>query len=199
MEKDLLLIKTLFKKSLNLYQDKRFQDSINLLSNTSDLWINYIEKWRFLTLLGVNYFKLSNFNRAERIFLESLTIVPDNLKALDLLGRIYFIQGRYIESERIFYTAKKYDFYNFYLNIRMALSAWKSGNLQRMFKRLKDGYIPHIIGKKEEKKLKEFLLDFLKNSNNSEAYVLIKNFRKWCYEVKQKVKKKHKNQSIKFQ
>ena len=189
MDKDISLLKTLFDKASNLYLNNKYVESLNLISNTSEMWIDYSQKYKFLSLIGMNYYKLENYTRAERPFLESLAIKPDNIKVLDLLGNIYFIQGRYIESEKVFLLAMRNDFCNYNFSIKTAKSAWKSGNLLRMVKRLKEGYIPEFIGKKEEKNLKLFLLDFLQNSNIPEAYNLIKNFRKWCYEQKKKYKK----------
>jgi len=190
MEKDLVLLKTLYNKSYSLYIEKKYEESLNLLNHTSEIWIEYSQRSRFLTLVGMNYFKLEKLEQAERALLESIAIYPDNIKVLDLLGKIYYLQGRFIESEKAFLEAKKNDFYNFYFSIKTAKSAWKSGNFNRMFRRLKEGYIPQLISKKEEKKLKEFLLEVLHNGENPEAYEHIKKFRKWCYEKKLKQKNK---------
>jgi tetratricopeptide (TPR) repeat protein len=190
MEKDLVLLKTLFNKSYNLYLDSKYEDSLKLLNHTSEIWMEYSQKSKFLTLVGMNYFKSQKFSQAERALLESLAHYPDNIKVLDLLGKIYFAQGRFVESEKAFLEAKKNDFYNFYFSIKTAKSAWKSGNFKRMFRRLKEGYMPQLISKKEEKKLKEFLLEVMHNTDNPDAYEFIKKFRKWCYEKKQKIKKR---------
>lgn len=189
VDKDLMLLKKLYSKSFNLYKEGKYKESLSLILNTSELWIDYIQKSRFLFLLGINYFKLEENDRAERALLESLAIIPDDIRVLDLLGKIYFLQERFVESEKIFLRAKKNDFYNFHFSIKTAKSAWMSGNFKRMFKRLKEGYIPQLIGEKEEKKLKELLLDFLRNSNIDHAFFLIKQFRKWCYEKRLRMRK----------
>jgi tetratricopeptide (TPR) repeat protein len=193
LKKDLVLLKTLFDKAYKLYVDKKYIDSLNLLNHTSEMWIDYPQKNRFLTLIGINNYKLKNYYLAERALLESLALYPDNIRVLDILGKIYYVQERYIESERVYLKAKKNDFYNFYFSIKTARSAWKSGNYNRMFRRLKEGYMPQFIGKKEVKKLKEFLLEFLRTSDSPHTYLLIKKFRKWCYEKDKKVKKNKKN------
>lgn len=192
MERDLLLLKTLFIKAYNLFLEKNYADSIKLLTHTTELWIDYYQKNRFLTLLGMNYFRLGKFEKAERVLLESLAIFPDNIKVLDLLGQIYFYQQRYIESEKAFLSAKRNDEYNFNFALKTAKSAWKAGNYARMFKRLKESYIPDIISAKEQSKLKEFLLDFLRTSEAPNAYILTKNFRKWCFNKRKNVKKFYK-------
>jgi hypothetical protein len=107
-----------------------------------------------------------------------------------MLGEICFLTGDYKESDRMYSRAKKCDYFNFDLTLKSALSAWKSGNHQRMYKRLKEGYIPEIISRDEELNLKKFLLDFLSNSNYPKAYSLVKKFRKWCSFRKKHIQKK---------
>ena len=189
MEKEIVLLKTLFIRAYNLFLDGHYEDSLKLLSHTSEIWVDYFQKSKFLTLMGMNYFKLNELNKAERALLEALAVSPESVKVLDLLGQIYYYQKRYIESEKAFLTAKRRDFYNFYFSIKTAKSAWKSGSYLRMFKRLKEGYVPDLIDMKEERKLKDFLLNFLRDSKTPDAYVLTKRFRAWCYERKKKYKR----------
>ncbi len=187
MQNDILLLKKLYNKALQLYKEGNFRESLNLLINTSELWIDYPHKFNFLFLIGYNNYKLGNYGPAERALLEALYIYPDNIKALIILGKILFLQERYREAEKFFLNAARYDVYNFNLLIKTAYSAWKSGNIKRMIRRLKEGYFPEFMNKKEEKQLKKFLLDFLHNSKIPQAYYIIKKFRIWCYNQKRKV------------
>lgn len=185
MENDKLFLKTLFKKAYDLYLEETYEDSQKLLSQTQDLWFDEKDKCKFLTLFGMNSLKLKNFERAKRSFFEVLAIFPHNPKIYDMLGEVYYSEGKYVESEKMYVRAKEEDFFNFDLTLKSARSAWKSGNYIRMFKRLKDGYIVDVISKEEEKELKKFLLEFLKTSNYPETYSLVKNFRDWQF-VKKK-------------
>jgi tetratricopeptide (TPR) repeat protein len=190
LDKEVILIKILYKKAYNLYLDECFEDSLKLLIQTSEIWFDHHLKIKFLYLQGMNFFKLKNFERALRIFYELAILIPRNPKIFFMLGEISYSLGNYKESERMYSKAKKCDYFNFDLTLKTALSAWKSDDYLKMYKRLKEGYIPEIISKEEELKLKKFLLDFLANSNYSKTYSLVKKFRKWCnFRKKQTLKK----------
>ncbi len=188
LQNDIFLLKTLYNKAYAFYKEGNFRESLNLVNNTSELWIDYPQKFNFLFLIGYNNYKLGNYNSAERALLEALALYPDNIRALIILGKIFYLQERYREAEKIYLHAARYDIYNFNLSLKTAQSAWKSGSPKRMIKRLKEGFLPEFINKKEERQLKLFLLDFLHNSNVPGAYNIIKKFRSWCYNQKNRLK-----------
>lgn len=190
MDKEVILIKILYKKAHDLYIDESYEDSLKLLIQTSEIWFDHQLKHKFLYLQGMNFFKMKNFERAMRIFYELLTLIPRNPKIFFMIGEICYLTGNYKESEKMYSRAKKCDYFNFELTLKTAMSAWKSENYMRMYRRLKEGYIPEIISKDEELKLKQFLLEFLSTSDYAKAYQLVKKFRKWCsFRKKQTLKK----------
>jgi tetratricopeptide (TPR) repeat protein len=190
MEKDILILKTIFDQANRLYKDGKYQESINLLTNTSEIWIDYQQKYAFLTILGKNFYKLDRWSESERILLETLAIYRDNITALNLLGNLYFAQNRFHESEKYYLAASRIDIYNYFLSIKAAKSAWKSGNFRRMFRRLKEGFYKKPLSKREDYLLKKLLLEFLSQSNIPESYQLVKKFRTWYYELKQRTYRK---------
>jgi len=179
MEEEKILLKIVYKKAYYCYLEASYDESIKILNNSLDIWFETRDKYKFMTLIGLNYLKLKNYDRAERAFYEVLGEFPYNPKILDLIGTLYYESSKFVESEKMYLKARDEDFFNFGLTLKSAYSAWKSGNIIRAFKRLKAGYIPSVINAQEEKELKKFLLDFLRQSKSPQAFDLVKNFREW--------------------
>ena len=180
LDREVILIKILYKKAYNLYADENFEDSLKLLTQTSEIWFDHELKTKFLYLQGMNFFKMGEFDRSIRIFYELKNLVPKNPKIFFMLGEILYHTGNFKESERMYTRAKKCDYFNFELTLKSALSAWKSDNFIRMYNILKEGYIPEIISKEDEDRLRIFLLDFLSNSNYDYAYPVFFRIIEFC-------------------
>lgn len=187
MKKDSLILKNLFNKSYNLYVSERYKESLNLLNSKAPLWFDHHSKFKFIILIGMNFYKTGQFDRAERSFYEALSLFPENIKVMDLLGKMYFMQKRYIDAERIYMKAKREDYFNFEFSIKAAQAALLSKSHKRMFRRLKEGYLPEFITHEEEKKLKKFLLDYMKNNAGPDTYEQVKKFRSWCHKRRESI------------
>jgi len=188
LNSEIIFLKTLFTNAKRLFNNQNFTESLTLLQNTSELWIDSPKKVAFLMLTGLNFLKLKKYERAERAFLEALAGSPENINALDLLGQSYYYMGKYEKSEKFFLTARNIDFFNFEYTLKSAKAAMKSGHYRRMFKRLKEGYIPEIITFVDERRLRKILSEFLKLESIDDSFILVKKFRAFCYDKKKRLK-----------
>ncbi|HOJ64795.1 MAG TPA: hypothetical protein PLE45_10285 [Spirochaetota bacterium] len=196
MEKIRDFLKKSFYNAFSFYKEERLDEAKEIILETKDLWFNHRDRYKFMTLLSLIYIKLNELNIAERILLEALSLVPGNLRILDLLGNIYLKKNRYKEAEKIYKKAKKEDSYNFDITLKLAYISMCLNDYDKMINILKEGYRFDFIGENEEKKLKSFLVDFLKRINYENSFYIIKDFRKWWIREK-KIKNKRIN-SFKF-
>ncbi|MCG8572912.1 MAG: hypothetical protein MJB14_22495 [Spirochaetes bacterium] len=190
MDNELTILKKIFKKAYQLYKANLYFESFELIRNTSEIWLEFPQKVRFLNLLGLNFIQLNNLEEAERVLMEAFAIAPEDHRILDTLGELFLKTEDFKKAEKAFLVARKLDFFNFKYTIKSAKAALLSGNYRRMFRRLKEGYIPEIIDSKQEEVLKKLLSDILHNEKIVHRYKMVKNFRSFCYDRKYKRKER---------
>lgn len=182
MTDEIFYLKKLFNGARKLHKEGRFGESISFLQNSADLWMDSSKRSSFLMLLGLNFLKQKEYERAERVLLEAQAISSSNLNVLNLLGQACFHMERYERAEKVFLSARNIDFFNFDYTLKAAKAAMKAGCYGRMFKRLKEGYIPDVLTEQDHLRLRRILLQFLANKEAKNSYRLVKSFRSFCYE-----------------
>lgn len=104
------------------------------------------KKVRMLNILGICYTNLEQYEQAEAYFKEALNLIYvetniDSWKSYTLgnLGRLYFMKGDYVLSEKVFFEVKAIIDKNFYLDHKMKLALLSSlGSLYDRWGRYND-------------------------------------------------------------
>lgn len=190
MSNEIFYLKKLFSRARKLHKEGNYSDSLSFLQNSAELWMESSKRVAFMMLIGLNFLKQKEFERAERVLLEAQAISPSNVNVLNLLGQACFYMERYERAEKIFLNARNIDFFNFDFTLKAAKAAMKAESYNRMFKRLKEGYIPDVITEQDGLRLKRILLQFLELNDVKNRYKMVKSFRSFCYDKNQMARKK---------
>lgn len=119
-----------FEKHKRNDTNKYINPAEDILSTIDDSNFQYPEIWYSIAFIEMN---LKRYDKSKENFKKIINHHPDNIKSINHLARIYYLEEKYLKAEKLLQNALKINIENFYIWNGISVLKRKQGNQEGFY------------------------------------------------------------------